>query len=45
MAEDDAEDRHGYVRANAGSDATMQFAFKKSWAGNVFTLGVLADAD
>jgi hypothetical protein len=33
-----------YVRANAGADATMQFAFKKTWAGNVFMLGVLADA-
>ena len=40
----DADTDMAYVRANAGSDATMQFAFKKSWAGNVFMLGVLADA-
>lgn len=33
-----------WVRANAGGTATMQFAFKKSWAGTVFMLGVIADA-
>ncbi len=33
-----------WVRINAGVDATIQFAFKKSWSGSVFMLGVIADA-
>lgn len=33
-----------WVRIHAGADATVQFAFKKSWAGTVFMLGVIADA-
>ncbi|MGB8980343.1 MAG: hypothetical protein WCC12_00555 [Anaerolineales bacterium] len=33
-----------WVRATTGSPATVQFAFKRSWSGNVFMLGVLADA-
>jgi hypothetical protein len=33
-----------WVRVNAGVQATVQFAFKKSWSGNVFMLGVIADA-
>ncbi len=33
-----------WVRINAGADATVQFAFKRSWSGNVFMLGVIADA-
>jgi hypothetical protein len=33
-----------WVRTNAGPDATVQFAFKKSWSGIVFMLGVIADA-
>jgi hypothetical protein len=33
-----------WVRINAGSQATVQFAFKKSWSGSVFMLGVIADA-
>jgi hypothetical protein len=33
-----------WVRINAGPQATVQFAFKKSWSGTVFMLGVLADA-
>jgi len=33
-----------WVRVNAGSEATVQFAFKKSWSGSVFMLGVVADA-
>ncbi|HEX2996529.1 MAG TPA: hypothetical protein VHP14_17010 [Anaerolineales bacterium] len=33
-----------WVRINAGVDATIQFAFKRSWSGNVFMLGVIADA-
>ncbi|HET9914735.1 MAG TPA: hypothetical protein VFQ13_22785 [Anaerolineales bacterium] len=33
-----------WVRINAGVQATVQFAFKKSWSGSVFMLGVIADA-
>lgn len=33
-----------WVRINAGRRATVQFAFKKSLAGDQFMLGVLADA-
>lgn len=33
-----------WVRINAGVKATVQFAFKKSWPGNVFMVGVIADA-
>ncbi len=33
-----------WVRINAGPDATVQFAFKRSWSGNLFMLGVIADA-
>ena len=33
-----------WVRSNAGADAAVQFAFKKSWSGTVFMLGVIADA-
>jgi hypothetical protein len=33
-----------WVRINAGVNATVQFAFKKSWAGGIFMFGVLADA-
>jgi hypothetical protein len=33
-----------WVRINAGANATVQFAFKQSWAGTVFMLGVIADA-
>jgi len=33
-----------WVRMNAGPQAAVQFAFKKSWSGTVFMLGVLADA-
>lgn len=33
-----------WVRVNAGREATVQFAFKKSWSGTVFMLGVLADS-
>ncbi len=33
-----------WVRINAGPNATIQFAFKRSWAGNTFMFGVLADA-
>jgi hypothetical protein len=33
-----------WVRTNAGANATVQFAFKRSWSGDVFMLGVIADA-
>jgi hypothetical protein len=33
-----------WIRINAGADATVQFAFKRSWSGSVFMLGVIADA-
>ncbi len=33
-----------WMRVKAGSPATVQFAFKKSWSGSVFMLGVIADA-
>jgi hypothetical protein len=40
----DADPDLAWVRVNAGREATVQFAFKKSWAGSVFMLGVIADA-
>lgn len=33
-----------WVRIHASEKATVQFAFKKSWAGNRFMYGVMADA-
>ena len=33
-----------WVRVETGTPATVQFAFKKSWSGSVFMLGVIADA-
>ncbi|HET9914736.1 MAG TPA: hypothetical protein VFQ13_22790 [Anaerolineales bacterium] len=33
-----------WVRINAGPEATVQFAFKRSWSGSIFMLGVIADA-
>jgi hypothetical protein len=33
-----------WVRVNAGLEATVQFAFKKTLAGNTFLLGVVSDA-
>jgi hypothetical protein len=41
----DADPDMAWVRINAGFEATVQFAFKKSWAGTVFMLGVLSDGD
>jgi hypothetical protein len=32
-----------WVRINAGVPGTVQFAFKRSWSGSVFMLGVIAD--
>lgn len=40
----DADPDLAWARINAGFQATIQFAFKKSWSGNVFMLGVIADA-
>lgn len=33
-----------WIRISVDPDATIQFAFKRSWSGSVFMLGVLADA-
>jgi hypothetical protein len=33
-----------WVRMVSEENATIQFAFKRSWAGNIFMAGVLADA-
>ena len=33
-----------WIRMATGTDATIQFAFKKSWAGGSFMYGALADA-
>lgn len=33
-----------WVRIFPGPQATVQFAFKKSWSGTVFMLGPIADA-
>ena len=33
-----------WVRTKAGANADVQFAFKKSWSGVVFMLGVISDA-
>jgi hypothetical protein len=40
----DADPDMAWVRMNAGPDAMIQFAFKKSWSGTVFMLGVMSDA-
>lgn len=40
----DADPDMAWVRMNIGPNATIQFAFKKSWSGTVFMLGVLSDA-
>lgn len=40
---DAADPDMAWVRINAGQDATVQFAFKRSWSGSIFMLGVLAD--
>lgn len=41
---DDPDPDMAWVRVNAARDATVQFAFKKSWSGTVFMLGVIADS-
>ena len=40
----DADPDMVWVRANAGREGLVQFAFKRSWSGSVFMLGVIADA-
>ncbi len=40
----DADPDMAWVRMNAGAEATIQFAFKKSWSGAVFMIGVISDA-
>jgi len=40
----DADPDIAWVRVNAGAEATVQFAFKKSWSGTVFMIGVISDA-
>lgn len=40
----DADPDLAWVRVNAGYQSTVQFAFKKSWSGSVFMIGVIADA-
>lgn len=40
----DADPDMAWVRMNTTPDATLQFAFKKSWSGTVFMLGVISDA-
>jgi hypothetical protein len=40
----DADPDMAWMRVNAGKQATVQFAFKKSWSGTVFMLGVIADS-
>ncbi len=40
----DTDPDMAWVRAIGGSQAVVSFAFKKSWSGTVFLLGVFADA-
>ncbi len=40
----DADPDIAWMRSGAGAEATLQFAFKKSWSGTVFMLGVISDA-
>ncbi len=40
----DADPDVAWVRIIAGPSATVQFAFKRSWSGNVFMIGPIADA-
>ncbi|HEY2980586.1 MAG TPA: hypothetical protein VGJ22_05360 [Anaerolineales bacterium] len=40
----DADPDLAWVRINAGRQSTVQFAFKRSWSGSIFMIGVLADA-
>jgi hypothetical protein len=40
----DADPDIAWVRINAGGQSTVQFAFKRIWSGDVYMLGVIADA-
>jgi hypothetical protein len=40
----DADPDLAWVRTSGGANATVEFAFKRSWSGDVFMLGVLSDA-
>ncbi len=40
----DADPDMAWMRSKAGATADVQFAFKKSWSGVVFMLGVISDA-
>jgi hypothetical protein len=40
----DADPDLAWMRTDAGAQATVQFAFKQSWSGTVFMLGVISDA-
>ncbi len=40
----DADPDMAWARTNGATPASVQFAFKKSWSGTVFMLGVFADA-
>lgn len=40
----DADPDVAWVRIISGVTATVQFAFKQSWSGSVFMLGVISDA-
>lgn len=40
----DSDPDLAWVRMGAGGNATVQFAFKRSWAGAEFMLGVIADS-
>ncbi len=40
----DADPDMAWVRLGSGTDSTLEFAFKKSWSGTVFMLGVFSDA-
>ncbi len=40
----DSDPDLAWIRIIPGAQASVQFAFKKSWSGNVFMLGVISDA-
>jgi len=40
----DTDPDMAWIRANNSVQGSVQFAFKRSWSGSVFMLGVLADA-
>ena len=42
--QDDGDPDRAWVRVNNSLQGSVQFAFKRSWSGSVFMLGVLADA-